>query len=65
MSCFRPDKEQILTLLYLPFSTLVMRAASTIFMPVVWRGHDFNPRPTAPEADALPLLLSGPVDRWI
>ena len=38
-------------------------AASTISMPLIWRGYDSNPRPTAPEADALPLELSGPVDR--
>ena len=38
-------------------------AASTILMPVVWQGRDSNPRPTAPEAGALPLELLGPIDR--
>ena len=38
-------------------------AASTILMSLVWRGYDSNPRATAPEAYALPLALSGPVDR--
>ena len=38
-------------------------AASAILMPLVWRGYDSNPQPTAPEADALLLELSGPSDR--
>ena len=29
--------------------------------PLVWRGPGSNPRPPAPEADALPFALSGPV----
>ena len=37
--------------------------ACTILMPLVWRGHVSNPRPTAPKADPLPLELSGPIDR--
>ena len=40
-------------------------AASTILMPLVWRGHGFDPIPTAPEADALLLELSGSVDIYI
>ena len=30
-------------------------------MPLVWRGRDSNPRPPAPEADALPFAILGPV----
>ena len=29
--------------------------------PLVWRDQGSNPRPPAPEADALPFALSGPV----
>ena len=36
------------------------------FKPLVWRGKVSNPRPPAPEADALPLELSGPVSQsWV
>ena len=34
-------------------------AASTILTPLVWRGRDSNPQPTALEMYALPLELSG------
>ena len=30
--------------------------------PLVWRGRGANPRPTAPEADALTTRLSGPTN---
>ena len=32
--------------------------------PLVWRGQCANPRPIAPEADALTTRLSGPVDQF-
>ena len=52
--------------LYLPGTTLLLRASARelpvpFFTPLVWRGRGSNLRPPDPEADALPLELSGPV----
>ena len=45
--------------------TMERRLKENHLMPLVWRGYVTNPRPTAPEPNALPLELSGPVDRYI
>ena len=52
--------------LYLPGTTLLLRASARelpipFLSPLVWRGRGVNPRPTAPEADALATELSGAV----
>ena len=63
--------EQILTCLLVsswnyPFIASVSKGAtSTIFTPLVWRGRGSNLRPPDPEADALPLELSGPVKMFL
>ena len=52
--------------LYLPGTTHLLRASARelpvpFFTPLVYRGRGSNLRPPDPEADALPLELSGPV----
>ena len=54
----------IYTLLYLPSTThasMNKRAANTILTALVCCGRGLNTWPAVPQADALPLELSGPV----
>ena len=44
-------------------ATVSKGTASAILTPLVLRGWDSNPPPTSPEADALPLELSGQLQK--